>query len=558
MSTEQIQEIWQVDANGKIFETNFAEMTTWIDEGALLRQDKVRKGNLRWIEAGKVPALIAVFNAKDNGEPFTPPVITTTMLAPTSLPGDAAANPANFTPAPTAAEPAVSTEPVCSMHPDVPSVYICNTCANQFCKACPSSYGGTVKICPFCGAMCSSITAVEQARTEEASHAAAIGSGFGFGDFAAALYYPFKYKTSLVLGALMFMVFSLGQGAAGMGNLFLMGAAIMCFLLANMLTFGILANTVENFSQGKVGLNFMPSFDDFSLWDDVVHPFFLSIGIYITSFGPFILVFLIGLYMVMGAVKTEMNPLQSDAARTVNPQLPYAANAAKQSETVRDLLKKSQDMQAKRMQDIENEVAASRETVPVTPSAPGSHVPRTAQGALPNKAAADEEAYFEQMNQTIQDSRKAQLEGMVGKAPDTVAKEREAMISKLMGYSAVFLLAGGICLLWGFFYFPAACAVAGYTRSFVATLNPAVGIDTIRRLGLSYVKVLFMGFLILVATSFIGGVLAVIFLPFDMPGVGNLPAKAIGSLFGFYFSVVFSCVLGFALYKASDRLRLYK
>lgn len=45
---------------------------------------------------------------------------------------------------------------------------------------------------------------------------------------------------------------------------------------------------------------------------------------------------------------------------------------------------------------------------------------------------------------------------------------------------------------------------------------------------------------------------------FDMPGVGNLPAKFIGSLFTFYFSVVFSCVLGFAIYKASDRLKLYQ
>ena len=36
-------------------------------------------------------------------------------------------------------------------------------------------------------------------------------------------------------------------------------------------------------------------------------------------------------------------------------------------------------------------------------------------------------------------------------------------------------------LLWAFFYFPAACAVAGYTRNFGSTLNPRVGIDTIKR-----------------------------------------------------------------------------
>jgi hypothetical protein len=51
-------------------------------------------------------------------------------------------------------------------------------------------------------------------------------------------------------------------------------------------------------------------------------------------------------------------------------------------------------------------------------------------------------------------------------------------------------------------------------------------------------------------------VLGVVFSAFNMPGVGNLPAKAIGSLFSFYFWIVFSCILGFAIFKASDRLRL--
>ena len=95
MTDEQTLESWQVEANGQIFDTNFGEMTAWIDEGTLLRQDKVRKGNLRWIEAGKVPALLAVFNAKDNGEPLPVPVITTTKLGPSTIASNAASNPTN-------------------------------------------------------------------------------------------------------------------------------------------------------------------------------------------------------------------------------------------------------------------------------------------------------------------------------------------------------------------------------------------------------------------------------------------------------------------------------
>ena len=65
-----------------------------------------------------------------------------------------------------------------------------------------------------------------------------------------------------------------------------------------------------------------------------------------------------------------------------------------------------------------------------------------------------------------------------------------------------------------------------------------------------------MVFLLAIAATLVSGVLSVIFSPFDLPSMGNLPAKAIGSLFGFYLSVVFSCIIGYALYKTADRLKL--
>jgi hypothetical protein len=110
--------------------------------------------------------------------------------------------------------------------------------------------------------------------------------------------------------------------------------------------------------------------------------------------------------------------------------------------------------------------------------------------------------------------------------------------------------------LWGLFYFPAACAVAGYTRSFGATLNPTVGFDTIKRLGSSYVLILVMCLLLGIASGFVNSMFGMVFSAFDMPSVGNLPAKMLGSLVGFYFWVVFSCILGFALFKSSGKLAL--
>jgi hypothetical protein len=537
METGSIQETWQVEANGQVYEAQFDELASWIAEGALLRIDRVRKGNLRWIEAGKVPALTDFFNAKDADGP-APPVITTStteVLGVAPQPRQHVA-PVFVNSAPPDIQPAAD---VCAMHPDAPAAFVCDTCANSFCKACPSSYGGTVKICPFCGAMCNSLAAVEKQRVETMAHSAAMGERFGFGDFTRALAYPFKFKASLFFGAVMFMIFSIGQSAGGMGNIFLVGAGIVSFMLSNMLTFGILANTVGNFTQGKLDQNFMPSFDDFSLWDDVVHPFFLSIGVYISSFGPLIAVVAIAVFMFLNTVSNAVSDTAATGVPIAGGDLPAARNAPGQIEAFRNIASQTNANTLNRIQAVDegDEDAA---TLP-----PANH-------------AQEEEAEFARLNEMIQQSRKQQLESTIGKAPDTVAAEQRAMVCQILGYGAVFLLLAGLALIWGLFYFPAACAVAGYTQSFVATVNPSVGLDTIRRLGSSYFLILLMGFLLAVASGFVSAILGMVFIAFDMPGVGNMPAKAIGSLFGFYLSVVFSCIIGYALYKASDRLQLYR
>ena len=57
MSTQNPNEVWQVEVGGQVYEAPFAELGDWIGEGSLLPQDKVRRGNLRWIEARRVPNL---------------------------------------------------------------------------------------------------------------------------------------------------------------------------------------------------------------------------------------------------------------------------------------------------------------------------------------------------------------------------------------------------------------------------------------------------------------------------------------------------------------------
>jgi hypothetical protein len=404
----------------------------------------------------------------------------------------------------------------CAMHPESPAFFVCDTCVNAFCKVCPTSYGGTVRICPFCGAMCQRIDQKVSTLEKEASYRAAITEGFGFADFGRALSYPFRFKTSLFFGAILFSIFTLGQGASSFGGMFMVAASMMCYMLGNMLYFGILTNVLENFSQGFTDRNFMPSFDDFSLWDDVVHPFFLSIAVYLVSFGLFIAIFVGSIFWVVGS-----------AAKT-NEEIPFPG---------------ANDPNIERFNEAYNngEMPTDEE------------MNRSFQNQPRN-----EEEEFRKMDEFIRESRKKQLESGIGKSPETLEKERSEMITGLMKMAVPLLLLAVAAFLWGIFYLPAACLVAGYTRSFVATLNPKIGLETIRILGGDYFKILGMGLIIGIISMICGGILAVIFAAFNLPAVGNLPATAIGALFSFYLSVVFSIVLGFALYKNAEKLHLFR
>lgn len=534
-------EIWQVEVSGQIYEANFEELTQWIAEGALLKQDKVKRGNLRWLEAGKIPILHGFFNARELG--IAPPAVTATdgtnpVLLPQLENSPAAQAVIQNSPAQNFAEVqtftnqterktfenlAVNTSQfggsspnACSVHPEAEAKFVCGDCGNLFCKACPRSYGGTVKICPGCGAICKSISEVHASQQKAVQYYADLSHGFSFGDFGQALAYPFKFKASLISGGLLFMFFTIGQSAAGMGGYIMIAAAIFAAMMANALTFGVLANTVDNMAQGQLGKNFMPDFDDFSIWDDVVHPFFLSIGAYIASFGLLIV-------LVAGMVWYTINQISSIQTSNFN-QI---------SRQLKD---------AKADPAFTQNWELNSEEVNLTPA----------------QRQALEDKEIEELQNLIQESGKGQLESVVGKNPEARQKETMEIFGNILKVGIPFLGLAFLALLWGLFYFPAACAVAGYTRSFTATINPLVGLDTIRRLGADYVKILVMCFLLALMSGFISGTIALFLSPFEMPALGNIPAKAVSSLFTFYFSIVFAVTLGFALYKNSAKLSLYR
>src|SRR4051812_17354294 len=96
MSDPNSNEFWQVEVNGQVYEADFSELAQWITEGALLPEDKVRRGNLRWIEARKVPPLLPFFNAKATGTPPPPVVMSTTVVESPELSAVTFQAPADF------------------------------------------------------------------------------------------------------------------------------------------------------------------------------------------------------------------------------------------------------------------------------------------------------------------------------------------------------------------------------------------------------------------------------------------------------------------------------
>jgi hypothetical protein len=158
---ENTNEIWQTSVNGQIYETDFAGLVDWISEGSLLPQDKVRRGNLRWIEADKVPALHRFFNAMQLEE--NTQVVTSTVQNSAPIPqvqnfSVNAAQPAtqNFqTPPPPTFYKEITPEAerkFCAIHTDANAKYHCEMCGSYFCKACPNN-----RVCPMCGADCKTI-----------------------------------------------------------------------------------------------------------------------------------------------------------------------------------------------------------------------------------------------------------------------------------------------------------------------------------------------------------------------------------------------------------------
>lgn len=532
---------WQVWSEGTVYEADFETLKQWILEGCVLPTDKVRRGNLRWIEAGRAPALRAIFNGEEQAQqppsqsdqthfsqqdshqsftqpshqPFQPqqtfpsqpaqqsfqqPQIQTHTEQPHFAP-DAYAPAEDFT-AQTQAEPQLvdfeSAPPpppvapailagaaVCYNHGGMQPKFICRMCSATFCHECPKYVGSTkVPVCPLCGDLCKPYEQIQQKVVRQQLRT----SGFGFMDLGQAFGYPFKHFWSLVGGSILYSILMFG-GFKGQ----ILGSAILL---------GSLCMVIKHAAWGRIDRPFLPDISAFSLWDDLFVPLGLSIGIYAITLGPMILL------IVITYVAWFRGP---------HPVVLGPTEAAQQQQQITP-------------QDIADLDRNDPEAV----------------GRAEQKI--DRNRPVNQINSAVERVDNAERDSAI-----VAFRSFLMMLAAVPGWMWLLI---SLSVLWAIFYFPMALSIAGFTEDFWSVVNPLLGLSTMRDMGFVYVKVFFMYLAIQFIQVVVLVVINLILSPFDMPIMGNIPARFIGNTISYYFSLVIACVLGLALYKCADKLEI--
>jgi hypothetical protein len=199
---------WQVETRGQVYLADLEELKQWIAEGAVLPSDKVKRGKLRWLTAEKVPELCNSFYSYNLTAAFSHAVSVKFLELEYAefqtqfvfeVPLEEEVSEWNI-------------EKFCYVHCLSDAVFACDSCQKSFCKICPKSYGGNVKICFLCGALCrtinetakihKSVGAINKPYSKTDKNTGKGGgqnqSGFQRPDFVKAFAYSLKYLKSVI------------------------------------------------------------------------------------------------------------------------------------------------------------------------------------------------------------------------------------------------------------------------------------------------------------------------------------------------------------------------
>lgn len=533
-------EIWYVDVQNSIYEASFEEVIEWIKEGAILPEDKVRRGNLRWLSASRVPEFHAHFLQNNVDENFSAAPIGSSGEAnevSASFQTGAAENPSSKTKTTLQGQVSVSyhtqnapiseqirTPPAgvssdsmfCSVHSDRERYYICQICRIIFCKDCPHSFGSSVKICLDCGGMCITYAEFEKledktigainrpyARIEakvESNEKAEFRkhSKLSKKDFFDALLYPLKFPAAFLVGALLLTIFTLGQSVLAIGGIVLFAASLGVVSLTIMLIFSVLTKTVENSLRENTQTGFMPRISRYTVWEDFVHPYFLGAGACLATFGLF-------LALTAGAGVYAWTQFAGD------------------------------------LEMAETQMRSSMNRVNVT----FDQLDDKQTSRAPNQ----ENAFERRIEQNLQN----QANRVFGSNYLGDAAQLERVVKSMFRLSVYFQMPICFAFLFGLLLFPAVCLVAGSTRSVGKTVNLFQGLKTIKNLGFDYIKILSMCLAFAAVTFSVAAGIFLSLLSFDQVFAGIITAIIAASFLAFYFWLVFSQITGVAHYKKQSQ-----
>ncbi len=332
---ENPTDLWLVEIDGQQYEADTDTVKQWILDGYVTTQTRVQKGSLKPIEAGRAPAFRALFSGYDpNATLPTDQVSPYPTATGTSWGGGEAtsgsswdqgtASDISWTKASGATRSSYDTvhgteagwqqdsgtmysEPAsaptygspvsgaygqqqagaagtCVTHTTAPAKFMCQGCRASLCGACVKRYSNTA-VCMLCGQLCRPYAQA----TEQLKKSADRYSGFGMGDFAAAIVYPFKDPIAMIFAGLLYGIVTL-FGWYGMA----LGAGLL---------FGYISNTIRRVARGRYEDGPAPDLSDpiDLIWDAAK----TGIAVMMISFGPLIAVIVIGIGQVPSFMDEE-------------------------------------------------------------------------------------------------------------------------------------------------------------------------------------------------------------------------------------------------------------
>jgi hypothetical protein len=306
-----VNDVWQVQVQGVIYETDTETLKQWAMQGNLLPQDLVKKGSLNWTPAGNVPVLRPIFGT--GGLPSSPsnPGFSSSPNVPAYSPPPVVPPPTYQPPPPAPVKYAPPVAPaygsvqssaaahtmVCRNHPQLAPDYVCNACAAPLCQNCVKMVANRMPVCTVCGELCQPYGNL----SEQMSRTAYQSSGFGITDLFDAFRFPFSDVVALIAFC---VVYTILRVAASFGGLF--GGLLLTAVSTGML-FATMSTVIRRVSDGRVSEGYTPEFGSF--YDDLIHPMFLSVGVFLISFGPFAIALI---YAGTGMIRAFMGGVYED------------------------------------------------------------------------------------------------------------------------------------------------------------------------------------------------------------------------------------------------------